>query len=149
MGSFVEFQNVSKIYKTGEVSIQALHDVNFQIEKSEFCVIVGASGAGSLPMRRRRSRRTGRSCWTRRRRSRTAGRSTTMPMRSLRTRSPMQSGRSRRRRRISPRSKRRTRTSLTGIPISAMPVLRSTPALWRGSPMFFLSSSFWWRRWSA
>ena len=46
VGSFVEFQNVSKIYKTGEVSIQALHDVNFQIEKGEFCVIVGASGAG-------------------------------------------------------------------------------------------------------
>lgn len=46
MGSFVEFQNVSKIYKTGEVSIRALHDVNFQIEKGEFCVIVGASGAG-------------------------------------------------------------------------------------------------------
>jgi ABC-type antimicrobial peptide transport system, ATPase component len=46
VGSFVEFQNVSKIYKTGEVSIQALHNVNFQIEQGEFCVIVGASGAG-------------------------------------------------------------------------------------------------------
>ncbi len=46
MGSFVEFQDVSKIYQTGEVSIQALHDVNFQIECGEFCVIVGASGAG-------------------------------------------------------------------------------------------------------
>ena len=46
MGSFVEFQNVSKIYKTSEVSIQALHNVNFQIEQGEFCVIVGASGAG-------------------------------------------------------------------------------------------------------
>lgn len=46
MGSFVEFKNVSKIYKNGEVEIKALHDVNFTIEKGEFCVIVGASGAG-------------------------------------------------------------------------------------------------------
>ncbi len=46
MRSFVEFQDVNKIYQTGEVSIQALHDVNFQIERGEFCVIVGASGAG-------------------------------------------------------------------------------------------------------
>ena len=44
--SFVEFKNVRKIYKTGEVEIQALSDVNFVIEKGEFCVIVGASGAG-------------------------------------------------------------------------------------------------------
>ncbi|MCR5122230.1 MAG: ABC transporter ATP-binding protein [Ruminococcus sp.] len=44
--SFVEFKNVKKIYRTGEVEIQALADVNFHIEKGEFCVIVGASGAG-------------------------------------------------------------------------------------------------------
>ncbi len=46
MSGFVEFQNVKKVYKTGEVEIRALQDVNFTIEKGEFCVIVGASGAG-------------------------------------------------------------------------------------------------------
>ncbi len=30
----------------GEVDIEALRDVNFTIEKGEFCVVVGASGAG-------------------------------------------------------------------------------------------------------
>ncbi len=46
MSAFVAFEDVNKIYKTGEVEIPALHDVNFEIDQGEFCVIVGASGAG-------------------------------------------------------------------------------------------------------
>ena len=46
MGAFVEFKHVSKTYHMGEIDIEALKDVNFTIEKGEFCVVVGASGAG-------------------------------------------------------------------------------------------------------
>lgn len=46
MSSYVEFKNVGKIYHMGEVNIEALKDVNFAIDKGEFCVVVGASGAG-------------------------------------------------------------------------------------------------------
>ena len=44
--AYVEFRNVKKIYKSGEVEIPALSGADFEIEKGEFCVIVGASGAG-------------------------------------------------------------------------------------------------------
>lgn len=44
--SLIEFENVSKIYKLGEVEIPALNGVDFTIEEGEFVVILGASGAG-------------------------------------------------------------------------------------------------------
>lgn len=44
--SFVELKNVYKRYKMGEVTINASDGINFSIEKGEFAVIVGASGAG-------------------------------------------------------------------------------------------------------
>ncbi len=44
--SYVEFKDVKKIYKSGEVEIPALSGATFSIEKGEFAVIVGASGAG-------------------------------------------------------------------------------------------------------
>ena len=44
--SYIEFQNVKKIYKMGDVKIKALNGADFSIEKGEFAVIAGASGAG-------------------------------------------------------------------------------------------------------
>ena len=44
--AYIEFKNVYKIYKMGEVSINALDDTNFSINKGELVVILGPSGAG-------------------------------------------------------------------------------------------------------
>lgn len=44
--SYIEFRNVKKEYKMGEVTIKALDNTNFTIEKGELVVIVGPSGAG-------------------------------------------------------------------------------------------------------
>ena len=44
--SYIEFKNVIKEYKMGEVTIKALDNANFSIDKGELVVIVGPSGAG-------------------------------------------------------------------------------------------------------
>ncbi len=46
MSAFVEFKNVKKTYRMGEVEIKAVDGIDFSIEKGEFVVIVGPSGAG-------------------------------------------------------------------------------------------------------
>ena len=50
MAAFVKFENVKKVYQMGEVTIEALKDATFQIDKGEICVIVGASGAGKTTL---------------------------------------------------------------------------------------------------
>lgn len=44
--SLVEFKNVYKQYKMGEVTINAVDGISFNIEEGEFAVVVGSSGAG-------------------------------------------------------------------------------------------------------
>ncbi len=46
MDSFVRLEDVTKIYRMGEVEIAAAAGINFEIEKGEFAVVVGPSGAG-------------------------------------------------------------------------------------------------------
>ena len=42
----VEFKNVYKQYRMGEVTINAVDGISFSVEEGEFAVVVGASGAG-------------------------------------------------------------------------------------------------------
>lgn len=44
--AYIEFNNVNKIYKMGEVEIKALNKTSFKIEKGQLVVILGPSGAG-------------------------------------------------------------------------------------------------------
>lgn len=46
MNSFIQLKNIVKSYEMGDVKIYASNGVNFEVNKGEFVVIVGASGAG-------------------------------------------------------------------------------------------------------
>lgn len=46
MSKYIDFKGVKKIYKMGEIEINALNGVDFTIDKGEFVIIAGASGAG-------------------------------------------------------------------------------------------------------
>lgn len=46
MKDYVKLENVTKVYKMGEVEIRAADGIDFSISKGEFVVIVGPSGAG-------------------------------------------------------------------------------------------------------
>ena len=44
--AYVEFKNVCKDYKVGEVTTKALNNVSFEIEEGELVIILGQSGSG-------------------------------------------------------------------------------------------------------
>ena len=46
MSGFVALKDVKKIYQMGEVKIMAADGIDFEIQKGEFAVVVGPSGAG-------------------------------------------------------------------------------------------------------
>ena len=43
---YITFENVCKHYQTGDTVVKAVDDVSFSIDKGEFCVVLGPSGAG-------------------------------------------------------------------------------------------------------
>ena len=50
MSIVVKLSKINKIYQSGEVSFQALKNINLEVKKGDFVAIVGASGSGKSTM---------------------------------------------------------------------------------------------------
>jgi len=48
--NYIKFRDVKKIYGSGNAQINALAGVDFEIEKGEFCILLGSSGAGKTTL---------------------------------------------------------------------------------------------------
>ena len=48
--SYLKLSNVSKTYQTGEIKVNALKDVSFELDDGEFVVVLGSSGAGKTTL---------------------------------------------------------------------------------------------------
>lgn len=46
MNAVVSLSNINKVYKSGEVSFQALKNISFEVKQGDFIAIIGASGSG-------------------------------------------------------------------------------------------------------
>lgn len=44
--AYIELDHIEKLYQVGEVTITAVSDISFTVDKGEFVVVVGPSGAG-------------------------------------------------------------------------------------------------------
>ena len=48
--SYIKFEDVKKSYGSGNAQINALDGVDFEINKGEFCILLGSSGAGKTTL---------------------------------------------------------------------------------------------------